>query len=75
MIVVKIEIWPFGDQRKARELGRVEIVNDGKGTQDQADYDVRFHDELSEKRVKLQDHRRGPMGFWRLVRDAMGLYR
>jgi hypothetical protein len=32
MIVVKIELWPFGDESRAREIGRAEIWNDGSGS-------------------------------------------
>lgn len=40
MIVVKIEMWPKGDESRARELGRTYIYNDG-GTTARADYQVR----------------------------------
>jgi hypothetical protein len=31
MVVVKIEIWPCGDESKAREIGRMNIINDATG--------------------------------------------
>ena len=40
MIVVKIEMWPKGDESKAREIGRTYIANTG-GTLMKGDYDVR----------------------------------
>ncbi len=33
MVVVKIELWPHGDHRRKREIGRAVICNDGKGTE------------------------------------------
>jgi len=40
MVVCKIEIWPHGDQSKARPLGQVVIINDGEGTPERGNYDV-----------------------------------
>lgn len=39
-VVVKIELWPGGDERKARPLGCLTIVNDGTGTGKVGHYDV-----------------------------------
>lgn len=38
MIVVKIELWPGGDEVQARELERVCIYNDGTGTLEFGNY-------------------------------------
>ncbi len=40
MIVVKLELWPRGDESHAKEIGRMYIANDGKGTTDRGDYQV-----------------------------------
>lgn len=40
MIVVKLELWPLGDESRAREIGRTYIANDGTGTADRGDYQV-----------------------------------
>lgn len=37
MIVVKLEMWPLGDQSKAREIGRTYIANVG-GTAERGNY-------------------------------------
>lgn len=47
MIVVRIEIWPRGDETKKRLLGVVTIVNDGTasdgtGNSKYGNYDVRL---------------------------------
>lgn len=40
MVVVKIELWPHGDESKARPLGVMHIINDGTGTVEAGNYDV-----------------------------------
>lgn len=40
MIVVKIELWPLGNQAKARTLGVVNIANDGTGDLEKGNYKV-----------------------------------
>jgi len=40
MVVVKIELWPHGDQEKARDLGSLIICNDMTGTKDYGSYNV-----------------------------------
>lgn len=39
LITVKIELWPWGDEKRAREIGRMYIANVG-GTVERGDYDV-----------------------------------
>lgn len=40
MITVKIELWPFGDESRAKEIGRMYIANDGAGNIERGDYKV-----------------------------------
>lgn len=40
MLVVKLEMWPNGDEAQAREIGRTYIYNDG-GSTEIGDYGVR----------------------------------
>jgi len=40
MVVVKIELWPHGDQKKARDLGSMIICNDRTGTPEECSYNV-----------------------------------
>lgn len=42
VIVVKVELWPRGDQKRARNLGVAEIENDGTGTAARGNYCVRL---------------------------------
>jgi hypothetical protein len=43
MVVVKIEIWPGGDESRKRDIGRVDIANDGTGTFETGNYNVRLY--------------------------------
>lgn len=40
MVVVRIEMWPHGDESKAYPLGAVFIANDGTGDASLGNYDV-----------------------------------
>ena len=42
MIVVKVELWPHGDESHARSLGFAEIANDGSGDLQTGNYEVRL---------------------------------
>lgn len=42
LVVVKVELWPHGNEANARTLGRIEIANDGTGTLTHGNYDVRL---------------------------------
>lgn len=39
MIVVKVELWPYGHESEAKELSRMYIANTG-GTKDRGNYKV-----------------------------------
>lgn len=40
MIVVKIELWPLGDPKKAKLLGTMILTNDATGSKTNGNYDV-----------------------------------
>lgn len=40
MVVVRIELWPYGDPTKSRLLGVASISNDGTGTLQNGNYNV-----------------------------------
>lgn len=42
MIVIRVEIWPLGDESHKREWGRIHITNDGTGTRESGNYKVRI---------------------------------
>lgn len=33
MIVIKVEIWPYGNEDKAKKLCRANIINEGTGSE------------------------------------------
>jgi hypothetical protein len=56
MIVVKVELWPFGNPNEAQEIGRAYIANDGTGSQSTGNYNVQL--QHAGKYAKRK-------GFWR----------
>jgi hypothetical protein len=40
LVVVKIELWPQGQENEAQEIGRMFVANDATGTVEIGDYDV-----------------------------------
>lgn len=56
MIVVRIEMWPHGDERLKREIGAAMITNQGTGTRDAGNYTVRL--------MKSAEYARSP-GVWK----------
>lgn len=84
MIVVKVEMWPGGDESRAVEFGRMEIVNDETKTLAtsgvQGDYNVTIkggsYGLVSRykkvwKMTKVVGFDRNRFGVWHLVRKAL----
>ena len=40
MLVVTIEKWPHGDSSRAESVGRIDIINDQKGTHEWGNYEA-----------------------------------
>jgi len=74
MLVVKLEIWPFGEKAARRELGRITIANVG-GTDVEGRYEARASGEADRElhalTVPTLRHKR-PQGAWLLVYKALG---
>ena len=68
---VRLEIVPFGDEERTREIGRLDIFNMGRHEFGHCEYGVI---ELSSKEAGLHTntvlHRRD-LGAWELVRKAI----
>jgi hypothetical protein len=60
MLVVRLEVWPFGDESLKHELGRGTITNDQSGDLEIASYDVSL-DWLSPQSRQMRKRR----GAWR----------
>lgn len=65
MIVVKVEMWPHGDEAKKREIGRTYIYNAGGGLK-RGNYEARVC-RKGKTAYKLEDLRSGK-GFTRTGR-------
>lgn len=73
MLVVKLEVWPFGQKAAAREIGRLQITNTG-GSEEACSYDVQASgdaagDLRSTAHHGLRHARRE--GAWKLVALAL----
>jgi hypothetical protein len=77
VIVVKIELWPFGFEEHAKEIGRTYIWNTGKGSEDRGDYQVGVCKRGSTDRSKsvrtgeVKNYPRLSFNVWRLIIRAL----
>jgi len=85
MLVVKVELWPFGDDKQAHEIERAYIYNDGGGDHMYGNYVVTIHDrthadvppltpgidKYTVARGRLSRYPRSPRNLWPLIRDAL----
>lgn len=73
MLVVRVEIWPYGVKADAETLGEVYIINDGSGTEggEIGNYSVSdaIGDGVPEYVARIEGHERAK-GFWPLVERA-----
>lgn len=76
MIVVKVEHWENGDESKAEILGQLSFTNDGTGTKDVANYNVKFEHSFIKRAIpvitmfRIEGFRK-EAGFWRLINMAL----
>lgn len=78
MLVVKIEIWPFGNKHKARTLGEMHIVNDGTGTGERGNYraDIlppEWHSYFPDENlhIEVRDWPRTEKSAWYLLKEIL----
>jgi hypothetical protein len=77
MLVVKIELWPHGDESRARELGRMLISNRGDhpNRPKRGNYRVRLLRRGSKTAVTreatVEDYPRQSYPVWTLVKRAL----
>lgn len=75
MIVVKLELWPFGDESKARPLGTAIIANDGSGSNGTGNYRVVLSKRGKKagkwKEGALEGFPRKRLGAWDLLYRAL----
>mgnify|MGYP000072969658 CR=1 FL=1 len=82
MLAIKIEIWPYGDEDHAEEIGRMYVTNDGSGTLDRGNYDVHVcrkdnlrrptdPDSNATREARVEDYPRKSYNVWQLVKRAL----
>lgn len=67
MLVVRVEVWPGGDEKRRREIDRIEIGN-VSNLAPVSDYEVR----RDRATAMVRGHERSA-GAWLLIRRAMGV--
>jgi len=77
-LVIKIELWPGGDDRRAKEIGRMEIIRRARSLTHggrRADYDVALLRRGSITRIQKEGEVLGyprlSYSVWTLVRRAL----
>ena len=75
MLVIKIELWPFGDESRKKVLGLATIVNDGTGTHELGNYDCRILQKGGKgkaiRKGRVEGFSRITNGPWNLVLRAL----
>lgn len=71
MLVIRIELWPKGNESKKIELGRATIINDCTGDDDASNYDVSFFTSPARlpRRVRLTGVKM--RGVWEILHNAL----
>ena len=73
MIVVKLEIWPFGMEEYAETIGVMEIHNDATGTLTQGNYEYNLKGKSNHlmKSGRIESYPRKAYNTWNLIRLAL----
>jgi hypothetical protein len=76
MIVVKIELWPHGDELRRQQLGTAHIINNGEGTRTVGHYTVKLFKSGRScpgvwKAGSVRDFPRQALGPWDLLYRAL----
>jgi hypothetical protein len=71
MLVIKIELWPHGDETKKELIGYASLVNDGTGTNQTGNYDFTIFKNKGKNKVTTKSRvtafRRLWYGPWKLL--------
>ena len=76
MLVVKIELWPGGDEKRCREIGRMRIINQGgTASAERGDYSIHLMrkgtTDTMQRTGEVLDYPRLSYPVWKLVRRAL----
>jgi len=71
MLIIRIELWPFGVKENAREIASLKITNNGSHSDrpDFGNYDAILEDGTRYENI-VENHLRAE-GSWRLVMKAL----
>jgi len=68
MIKVTVELVPFGDNDKKKELGSLKIINDGTGTLERGNYNITFTEkDMDDIQHEITNWPRSELKAWDLV--------
>ena len=77
MLVIRVEIWPFGNSHQARTISWMEIVNIKTNPDNKADYNIEtaftsvgYKNRYETKTIKVTRYNRD-RGAWRLIYSAL----
>lgn len=77
MLVIKLELWPMGSEKNKRELGRIDLWNNLKGTREYGSYEFTVTEDASPfnagplfEKGSIDDHPRRSYG-WDVVKKAL----
>jgi hypothetical protein len=75
MIVITVELWPFGNYAARRTIATGLIVNDGTGTREVGNYTTSFllngPRRRWERGSKVVNFKRLRLNVWRLIQRAL----
>jgi len=77
MIRVTVELVPHGDEERKREIGRLEIANDGSGDEETGNYTGRLFAEYTPeegRRGRLFSFARQRQSVWSLIGGFLKLW-
>ena len=75
MLVIKIELWPFGRKENAKTLFVGTVGNDLSGTSTSGNYNVRLYQKGSAKKIwkegRVEGFPRSKKNAWYLILEAL----
>ena len=71
MIAIKVELWPYGDRKRAKPIGLCLIANDGTGTEQVGNYKAVFKTEKEEFNSEVKDFPRLRLNAFDLLYRAL----
>ena len=73
MLVIKIELWPRGDESRKKVIGHARIINDGSGNLTRGNYICQFWGKTKRmwREVDVKHFPRQSYGPWILLKRAL----